>query len=89
MRQRASSPLGDRLYPVTSGWIPLTDIIAALDLYEKHLMDLTKMLRSLDKTDSAYDVAKLVSDTIEFIVMGETSQDSILQRLLKRFEIDH
>jgi len=74
---------------VTSGWIPLTDIIAALDLHEKHLMDLTKMLRSLDKTDSAYDAAKLVSDTIEFIVMGETSQDSILQRLLKRFEIDH
>jgi hypothetical protein len=33
----AKSPYGDKLYPITSGWVPVTDILAIVDRFERDL----------------------------------------------------
>ncbi len=35
----AKSPYVDRLYPITSDWVPITDILAIVDRFERQLRD--------------------------------------------------
>lgn len=37
IEQSAKSPQGDKLYPITSGWIPVTDVLAIVDRFEREL----------------------------------------------------
>lgn len=33
--QISKSPYGDKLYPITSGWVPVTDVLAIVDRFER------------------------------------------------------
>jgi hypothetical protein len=35
IQQSAKNPLAEKAYPITSDWIPLTDVLAAVDRFEK------------------------------------------------------
>jgi len=35
IQQSAKSPYGEKLYPITSDWIPVTDVLAIIDRFEK------------------------------------------------------
>ena len=37
IEQSAKSPYGEKLYPITSGWIPVTDVLAIVDRFEREL----------------------------------------------------
>jgi len=31
------SPAAEKMYPITSNWVPLTDVLAIINRFEKHL----------------------------------------------------
>jgi len=35
IQRTAKSPFGDKLYPITSGWGPVTDVLAIVDRFER------------------------------------------------------
>ena len=37
IQQSAKSPYGEKLYPITSDWIPVTDVLAIVDRFERQL----------------------------------------------------
>jgi hypothetical protein len=37
IQQSARSPYGEKLYPITSDWIPVTDVLAIVDRFEREL----------------------------------------------------
>ena len=30
------SPVAEKMYPITSDWVPITDVLAIIDRFEKH-----------------------------------------------------
>jgi hypothetical protein len=36
IRDLGSSPVAGRMYPITSDWVPITDVLAILNRFEKH-----------------------------------------------------
>jgi hypothetical protein len=37
IQQSAKSPYGEKMYHITSGWIPVADVLAILDRFEREL----------------------------------------------------
>jgi hypothetical protein len=37
IQQSARSPYGEKLYPITSDWIPVTDVLAIVERFERDL----------------------------------------------------
>jgi hypothetical protein len=37
IQQCAKSPYGEKMYPITSGWIPVADVLAIVDRFEGEL----------------------------------------------------
>jgi len=37
IQQSAKSPYGEKMYPITSDWIPVTDVLAIVDRFEREL----------------------------------------------------
>jgi hypothetical protein len=35
IRDAARSPYGEKLYPITSDWIPVADVLAIIDRFER------------------------------------------------------
>jgi hypothetical protein len=33
------SPSAEKMYPITSNWVPLTDVLAIINRFEKHWME--------------------------------------------------
>jgi hypothetical protein len=60
IQQSAKSPYGEKVYPLTSDWIPVTDVLAIVDRFERDL---------LHQFESALAIAKSQSDkgTEEFL----------------------
>jgi hypothetical protein len=36
IRELRQSPVAERMYPITSDWVPLTDVLAIINRFEKH-----------------------------------------------------
>jgi hypothetical protein len=36
IKELGQSPVTERMYPITSNWVPVTDILAIINRYEKH-----------------------------------------------------
>jgi hypothetical protein len=49
IEQSAKSPYGEKMYPITSDWIPVTDVLAIVDRFERDLRH---------RFDSALAIAK-------------------------------
>jgi hypothetical protein len=37
IQQSAKSPYGEKMYPITSDWIPVVDVLAIVDRFEREL----------------------------------------------------
>jgi len=37
IQQSAKIPYDEKLYPITSGWVPVTDVLAIVDRFEREL----------------------------------------------------
>lgn len=53
IQQSAISPYGEKLYPITSDWIPVADVLAIVDRFERELRS---------HFESAQKTGKLQSD---------------------------
>jgi len=36
IKQLERSPVAEKMYPITSSWVPVTDVLAILSRFEKH-----------------------------------------------------
>ncbi len=36
IKELERSPADEKMYPITSGWVPVTDVLAILNRFEKH-----------------------------------------------------
>ena len=36
VRELGQSPVAERMYPITSDWVPVTDVLAIINRFEKH-----------------------------------------------------
>jgi hypothetical protein len=53
IQQCVKSPYGEKMYPITSGWIPVADVLAIVDRFERELRY---------QFESAFAIAKSQSD---------------------------
>ena len=36
VKELGQSPVAERMYPITSDWVPVTDVLAIINRFEKH-----------------------------------------------------
>ena len=36
IKELGKSPIAEKVYPITSDWVPLTDVLAIINRFEKH-----------------------------------------------------
>ena len=36
IKELGKSPVAEKVYPITSDWVPITDVLAILNRFEKH-----------------------------------------------------
>jgi hypothetical protein len=56
IQESAKSPYGEKLYPITSNWIPVTDVFAIIDRFER---DLRGRFNSAVATNNAQSKKKI------------------------------
>jgi hypothetical protein len=57
IKELGQSPVTERMYPITSNWVPVTDILAIINRYEKHWK------QHGENADNA-QVAKLINEML-------------------------
>lgn len=40
IKELAKSPVAEKMYPISSDWVPLSDVLAVINRFEKHWKDL-------------------------------------------------
>jgi hypothetical protein len=45
------SPVAEKLYPVTSDWVPVADVLAIINRFEKHWQQFIKSVKSDEKRE--------------------------------------
>jgi hypothetical protein len=45
------SPVAEKLYPVTSDWVPVVDVLAIINRFEKHWQQFIKSVKSDEKRE--------------------------------------
>lgn len=43
------SPVSEKMYPITSDWVPIPDVLAIINRFEKHWKQYREMLRTQDE----------------------------------------
>ncbi len=64
IEQSARNPLAERAYPITSDWIPVTDVLAIVDRFEKHWRREFESVLAVVKTSSHLELKQLLQKTI-------------------------
>jgi len=64
----AKSPYVDRLYPMTSNWVPITDILAFVDRFERQLREQLESAQKKDKTISKESENRLLEETLRALL---------------------
>ena len=59
IQQSAKSPYGEKLYPITSDWIPVTDVLAIIDRFERDLRRQFNSVLATAKSQSKKEVEEL------------------------------
>ena len=49
IKDLGKKPLVERMYPITSEWVPITDVLAIINRFEKHWRQKPKENESEDK----------------------------------------
>jgi len=60
----AKSPYVDRLYPITSDWVPITDILAIVDRFERQLHDQLESAQKRSKSMPRESENRLLVETL-------------------------
>jgi hypothetical protein len=63
IQEKTKSPPAEKFYPITSNWIPVPDVLAILDRYERYWRGQSEKL--LDKPDE--NARKLARQIREFL----------------------
>ncbi len=45
IHELGKSPLNERMYPVSSEWVPITDVLAIINRFEKHWENYKRTLK--------------------------------------------
>lgn len=66
LKDKSKTPIGERYYPITSEWIPITDALALVDRFEKALLALREKVVSEKKLDATAveELTKLIDSII-------------------------
>ena len=64
IEKSAKSPYVDRLYPITSDWVPITDILAIVDRFERQLRDQLESAQKKSKSMSRESENRLLEETL-------------------------
>lgn len=57
IKELGKSPVTERMYPITSDWVPLTDVLAIINRFQKHWEHYGAAKKSADET-------KLISEIL-------------------------
>ena len=57
IKELGKSPVAERMYPITSDWVPVTDVLAVIDRFEKHWKEYMDKKKSTEET-------KLISEIL-------------------------
>ena len=60
IQQSAKSPYGEKLYPITSDWIPVTDVLAIVDRFERELRGQFDSVLATAKSQSKKEIEELL-----------------------------
>jgi len=60
IERSAKNPLAERAYPITSDWIPVTDVLAMVDRFEKDWRRELESLSAVIKTGSHMELQRLL-----------------------------
>jgi len=58
IQQSAKSPSGEKLYPITSDWVPVTDVLAIVDRFERQLHDQFDSVLATAESQSKAEIEK-------------------------------
>jgi len=50
IKQLERSPVAEKMYPITSNWVPVTDVLAILSRFEKRWRDYKDKTKSSEET---------------------------------------
>jgi len=50
IKELGSSPVAGKMYPITSDWVPVTDVLAILNRFEKHWVKYQESQKSETET---------------------------------------
>jgi len=68
IEESSKSPYGEKLYPITSDWIPVTDVFAIIDRFERELRQRYGSVPTIAKSQSNNEVEEylrgLVADLL-------------------------
>jgi len=64
IEQSAKNPLAERAYPITSDWIPVTDVLAIVDRFEKDWHREFESVLAVAKTSSHPELQQLLQKTM-------------------------
>jgi len=57
IRELGQSPVAERMYPITSDWVPVTDVLAIINRYEKYW-------RQHEEREKTPQVTKLINEML-------------------------
>jgi hypothetical protein len=57
IEQLGRQPLTERMYPITSNWVPVTDVLAIINRFEKHW-------KSEEESKNNAEVTKLIDEML-------------------------
>lgn len=50
LKELGRSPVAEKMYPITSEWVPVTDVLAVINRFEKHWRQLKDKEKNSEKT---------------------------------------
>jgi hypothetical protein len=50
IKELDKSPAAERMYPITSDWVPVTDVLAIINRFEKHWKQYKDKQKNSDET---------------------------------------
>jgi hypothetical protein len=60
IQQSAKSAYGEKLYPITSDWIPVTDVLAIVDRFERQLRGQFDSVLATARSQSKKEIEELL-----------------------------
>jgi hypothetical protein len=50
LKELGRSPVAEKMYPITSDWVPMADVLAVINRFEKHWKQIKEKEKNSEKT---------------------------------------